>query len=53
MDFKKEMRTQEVKDLEQQNEDMGKQEDHVKSKVERYEKKLGYLQLIIDTCSKR
>ena len=45
LDFKKEMRTQEVKKLE-------KQVDHAKSKVEQYEKKLDHLQPIIDNMSK-
>lgn len=52
LDFKKEMRTQEVKDLEQQKEDMEKQVGRVKNKVERYEKKLDHLQPIIDNMSK-
>ena len=45
LDFKKEMRTQEVKELENQV-------DQAKSKVEKYEKKLDHLQPIIDNMSK-
>lgn len=52
LDYKKEMRSQEVKELETQKDEIDKQVILVKNKVEKYENKLDHLQPIMDNMEK-